>query len=248
MNILLMGFTHALFQLFFIYYAANGATFLSFRTLCVDTGLDVSVKQIVLGMLEYKVQLVKKCCCEVQLLTITFVQIISQESIVELGKTRDRSQQSDHMRALALSVFSQCRRMLIHTANVKSLTGFGTAASTDVFLKSKDVSIPIIGSQLNKNIFFFRKRIEYHTNYIRHLTSQLPSKKKQNLWSRLANPLRIKVAYCILAIAFLRTRAGCWLLRPMNGAKFSKQSRSTQIFLTEVGGKRLQLGDQVCIN
>ncbi|XP_031353032.1 mediator of RNA polymerase II transcription subunit 13 isoform X2 [Photinus pyralis] len=66
------------------------------------------------------------------------VQIISQESIMELSKSRDRSRQSDHMRALALSVFSQCRRLLIHTCNVKSLTGFGPAASADLFLKNKE--------------------------------------------------------------------------------------------------------------
>jgi mediator of RNA polymerase II transcription subunit 13 len=44
------------------------------------------------------------------------------------------------MRALALSVFTQCRRTLTHTSNVKALTGFGTAAMTDLFLKNKDVS------------------------------------------------------------------------------------------------------------
>ncbi|XP_044759811.1 mediator of RNA polymerase II transcription subunit 13 isoform X2 [Coccinella septempunctata] len=66
------------------------------------------------------------------------VQIISLESIVELGRSRDRTKHSDHMRALSLNIFSQCRRLLIHTNNVKSLTGFGTAAQADVFLKSKD--------------------------------------------------------------------------------------------------------------
>ncbi|XP_056640705.1 mediator of RNA polymerase II transcription subunit 13-like isoform X1 [Diorhabda sublineata] len=66
------------------------------------------------------------------------VQIISLESIVELNKARNRNRHSDHMRALALNIFSQCRRLLIHTNNVKSLTGFGTAAMADQFLKSKD--------------------------------------------------------------------------------------------------------------
>ncbi|CAH1098511.1 unnamed protein product [Psylliodes chrysocephalus] len=66
------------------------------------------------------------------------VQIISLESIVELNKARNRNRHSDHMRALALNIFSQCRRLLIHTNNVKSLTGFGTAAMADHFLKSKD--------------------------------------------------------------------------------------------------------------
>ncbi|XP_063216486.1 mediator of RNA polymerase II transcription subunit 13 isoform X2 [Bacillus rossius redtenbacheri] len=66
------------------------------------------------------------------------VQIISLESIIELGMLRDLHRYNDHMRAQAFSVFSQCRRMLTHTSSVKSLTGFGTAAMTDLFLKTKD--------------------------------------------------------------------------------------------------------------
>lgn len=74
------------------------------------------------------------------LLIIFLIQIISQDSIMELGRCRDSIRMSDHMRSLALSVFMQCRRHLIHTNNIKSLTGFGTAANAELFLKSKDVS------------------------------------------------------------------------------------------------------------
>jgi mediator of RNA polymerase II transcription subunit 13 len=66
------------------------------------------------------------------------IQIIAQESILELGKNRDINRWSDHMRNLALSVFTQSYRYLAHTNNVKSLTGFGTAATAEIFLKSKD--------------------------------------------------------------------------------------------------------------
>lgn len=65
-------------------------------------------------------------------------QIIAQESILELGKDRDINRWSDHMRSLALNVFTQSYRFLAHTNNVKSLTGFGTAATAEEFLKSKD--------------------------------------------------------------------------------------------------------------
>lgn len=68
-------------------------------------------------------------------------QIISLESILELGRSGERSRHGDEIRALALSVFSQCRRSLSHSSNVKALTGFGTAAMTDLFLKNKDVSL-----------------------------------------------------------------------------------------------------------
>jgi mediator of RNA polymerase II transcription subunit 13 len=66
------------------------------------------------------------------------VQIVAQESILELGKSRDINRWSDHMRNFALNVFTQSHRYLAHTHNVKSLTGFGTAANGDLFIKSKD--------------------------------------------------------------------------------------------------------------
>lgn len=59
---------------------------------------------------------------------------------MELGRARERRKIQDEMRALALNVFLQGRRLLNHNSTVKSLTGFGTAAAADLFLKSKDVS------------------------------------------------------------------------------------------------------------
>ncbi|XP_053673083.1 mediator of RNA polymerase II transcription subunit 13 [Anopheles nili] len=66
------------------------------------------------------------------------VQIVSLESILELGRSRNRLRLSDHMRCLALSVFSQSRKYLAHMNTVKSLTGFGTAANAEQFIKRKD--------------------------------------------------------------------------------------------------------------
>lgn len=42
------------------------------------------------------------------------------------------------MRCLALSVFSQSRKYLAHSNTVKSLTGFGTAANAEQFIRGKD--------------------------------------------------------------------------------------------------------------
>uniref|UniRef100_A0A2M4BAP8 Mediator of RNA polymerase II transcription subunit 13 n=1 Tax=Anopheles marajoara TaxID=58244 RepID=A0A2M4BAP8_9DIPT len=66
------------------------------------------------------------------------VQIVSLESILELGRARNRLRLSDHMRCLALSVFSQSRKYLAHSNTVKSLTGFGTAANAEQFIRGKD--------------------------------------------------------------------------------------------------------------
>lgn len=79
------------------------------------------------------------------------VQIVSLESILELT-TSKREKHIDTIRAQALSVFSQCRRLMSHISNVKSLTGFGPAANADLFLKSKDVS---------KSISFFVRGLLY---------------------------------------------------------------------------------------
>ncbi|KAJ8687131.1 hypothetical protein QAD02_022925, partial [Eretmocerus hayati] len=66
------------------------------------------------------------------------VQLISLESVMELGRVRERRKIQDEMRALALNVFLQSRRLLSHVSTVRSLTGFGTAAAADLFLKNKD--------------------------------------------------------------------------------------------------------------
>lgn len=67
------------------------------------------------------------------------LQVVSLESILELGRSGETNRRIDHMRTLAISVFCQARKTLIHgTNNIKALTGFGTAASNELFLKSKD--------------------------------------------------------------------------------------------------------------
>lgn len=55
-----------------------------------------------------------------------------------MGRSRGQIRLRDEMRCLALSVFSQCRRFLTHVNQGKSLTGFGTAAQMELFLKGKD--------------------------------------------------------------------------------------------------------------
>ncbi|XP_016984496.2 mediator of RNA polymerase II transcription subunit 13 isoform X1 [Drosophila rhopaloa] len=66
------------------------------------------------------------------------IQIISLESVMELGPCGNRRRFSDEIKCLALNIFSQCRRHLVHAQSVKSLTGFGTAAKMEAFLKTKD--------------------------------------------------------------------------------------------------------------
>lgn len=66
------------------------------------------------------------------------LQIISMESILEMGQNCDLLRANDEMRCLALSIFSQCRRSLTHDVTAKILTGFGTAANLQMVIKNKD--------------------------------------------------------------------------------------------------------------
>jgi mediator of RNA polymerase II transcription subunit 13 len=69
------------------------------------------------------------------------LQVISLEDILSIGNSSlDGRYKNDQMRALSLTVYSQCRRLLIHQNGVKSLTGFGPAAAAELFLKGKEVS------------------------------------------------------------------------------------------------------------
>lgn len=66
------------------------------------------------------------------------LQILSMESILEMGQNCDLLRAADQMRCLALSIFSQCRRNLTHEVTAKVLTGFGTAANLQMVIKNKD--------------------------------------------------------------------------------------------------------------
>lgn len=64
---------------------------------------------------------------------------MSLEGVVETWGARGGC--GSEVRALAFSVFTGARRLLAHSPNGKSLTGFGTAANANLFLSSKDVSV-----------------------------------------------------------------------------------------------------------
>lgn len=66
------------------------------------------------------------------------LQIIAMESILDVGKSGDCIRLQDEMRCIALSIFSQSKRSLCHDTNTKILTGFGTAANLQMFIKNKD--------------------------------------------------------------------------------------------------------------
>ena len=63
------------------------------------------------------------------------LQMISLDSIMELGQSQYHSRMPSVMRGLAFSTFSQARRPLQHLRDCKTLTGFGPASSSEKYLK-----------------------------------------------------------------------------------------------------------------
>lgn len=66
------------------------------------------------------------------------LQLVTLDSVMWLGKDENGSKRQEQLKALAFTVFSQCRRLLTHNSTVKSLTGFGPAASQDIFLRGRN--------------------------------------------------------------------------------------------------------------
>ncbi|XP_013781243.1 mediator of RNA polymerase II transcription subunit 13-like [Limulus polyphemus] len=71
------------------------------------------------------------------------VQIVRLDSILSMGKPENFSQHQYELKALAFSVYSQCRRLLSHPPGVKSLTGFGPAAAQEQFQKQRKEKISL---------------------------------------------------------------------------------------------------------
>ncbi|XP_022252364.1 mediator of RNA polymerase II transcription subunit 13-like isoform X2 [Limulus polyphemus] len=67
------------------------------------------------------------------------VQIIRLDCVLSMGKAENFSQYQNELKALAFSVFSQCRRLLNHPSRIKSLTGFGPSAVQERFLNVKQM-------------------------------------------------------------------------------------------------------------
>lgn len=69
------------------------------------------------------------------------LQLVSLDAVLNHGRDYHNAKRLDQLKALSFSVFDQCRKVLVQQSVAKTLTGFGPAASLEVFLKSKDSSL-----------------------------------------------------------------------------------------------------------
>ncbi|GAB0198214.1 mediator of RNA polymerase II transcription subunit 13 [Grus japonensis] len=69
---------------------------------------------------------------------IISVQIVPCQYLLQPVKHEDRQIYTQHLKSLAFSAFTQCRRPLPTSTNVKTLTGFGPGLAMETALKSPD--------------------------------------------------------------------------------------------------------------
>lgn len=67
------------------------------------------------------------------------VQIVPCQYLLQPVHSGERHVYSQHLKSLAFSVFTQCRRPLPNSTNFKALTGFGPGLAIDMALKNPEV-------------------------------------------------------------------------------------------------------------
>lgn len=67
-------------------------------------------------------------------------QIVPCQYLLQPVHSGDRHIYSQHLKSLAFSVYTQCRRPLPNSTNFKALTGFGPGLALDMALKNPEVT------------------------------------------------------------------------------------------------------------
>lgn len=66
-------------------------------------------------------------------------QVVPCQYLLQPVRSEERHMYSQHLKSLAFSVYTQCRRPLPNSTNVKTLTGFGPGLAIDTALQSSKV-------------------------------------------------------------------------------------------------------------
>lgn len=66
-------------------------------------------------------------------------QVVPCQYLLQPVQSEERHIYAQHLKSLAFSVYTQCRRPLPNSTNVKTLTGFGPGLAIDTALQSSEV-------------------------------------------------------------------------------------------------------------
>lgn len=79
-------------------------------------------------------------------------QIVPCQYLLQPVHSGERHVYGQHLKSLAFSVFTQCRRPLPNSTNFKALTGFGPGLAIDMALKNPEVTscrvLPVLSRQV----------------------------------------------------------------------------------------------------
>lgn len=78
--------------------------------------------------------------CDEEPLLFWSVQIVPCQYLLQPVHSGERHVYSQHLKSLAFSVYTQCRRPLPNSTNFKALTGFGPGLAIDTALKNPEVT------------------------------------------------------------------------------------------------------------
>lgn len=96
-----------------------------------------------------------------------YFQIVPCQYLLQPVHSSDRHIYSQHLKSLAFSVYTQCRRPLPNSTNYKALTGFGPGLALDMALKNPEVTRLMV-ARLNLllelfDVLDFCRRLETNT-------------------------------------------------------------------------------------
>ncbi len=91
---------------------------------------------------------ISSSCLDLNILCFLY-QIIPCQYLLQPVWSEERHIYAQHLKSLAFSVYTQCRRRLATSTNVKTLTGFGPGLAVDTALQSKEVLL-LIANILDK--------------------------------------------------------------------------------------------------
>lgn len=88
----------------------------------------------------YRKPLLTGRVCDEEPLLFSSAQIVPCQYLLQPVHSGERHVYSQHLKSLAFSVYTQCRRPLPNSTNFKALTGFGPGLAIDTALKNPEVT------------------------------------------------------------------------------------------------------------
>lgn len=190
-------------------------------------------------------------------------QIVPCQYLLQPVHSAGRHVYSQHLKSLAFSVFTQCRRPLPNSTNFKALTGFGPGLAIDMALKNPEVTTLMLNSWVLLKLYVYRQlccctfchsQLEYVFFCVCVLCRGLSvcvSTRHPSFWlqwrtSRLSSGRRLvrhrrSTTSCLSATVCHMTSDGCWPPAPINTENCWRPASSASMCRTGACSRKIYL-------